>query len=84
MNFRSLIEEWERERSNFRRDEIIFRKNERALRKEMRDVIVWDQVWVWYKVLVSSLVTKVCLPWLMKLLRRKPMTNEDLFQIKGV
>ena len=21
----------------------------------------WDQVWVWYKVLVSSLVTKVCL-----------------------
>ena len=33
MNFRSLIEEWERERSNFRRDEMIFRKDEWALRK---------------------------------------------------
>lgn len=33
MNFRSLIEEWERQRSNFRRDEMIFRKNEWALRK---------------------------------------------------
>lgn len=71
------------------REKIIFRKNEWAYSKigplnpgvGQGLMITCDKVvWVWYRLLVSSPVIRVSLPWLMRLPKRGFMTTEFLLE----